>query len=110
MSIGAAELICDALIVDEDEEIFTPSPDLPGLGSYDYTDEECTVLAVHSLLKKSTLPLATFVLAALIIRKLGPRFYLKWFDHMFEDERYYDERSREVIVISAIVIRLLSSS
>jgi len=60
-------------------------------------------MAVHSLVKKAALPLGTFVLAALIIRRLKPSFYVKWSEQMLQNQIYYDERSREVVVVAATV-------
>ena len=90
-------------MVDEDAEIFAPSPFEHDLSSYDFSEEEATVLAVHAILKRAALPLPTCILAALIIRKLPRRFYSQWCDIMYQNQTEYDERTRELVVVAALV-------
>jgi len=76
----------------------------------DNTDHECTVMAVHALLTRASLPADTFILAALILQHLEPAFYDEWCELMLDliSERQPrlsgdDERTKEVVIIAAIV-------
>ena len=102
--LGVAEILCESMAKLDDGWHFTPSPDEPYLASYDYSDDECTVLAVHSLVKRASLPVDTFILAALILQRLKPDFYQEWYEVLSDYQPMYDEeRSKEVVVIAAIV-------
>src|SRR5579871_5602287 len=69
-----------AIHIFDDGERFTPSPspDEYYTCNHELIDEECTVLAVHWLVKKAALPVSTFILAALILRQLKSNFYDDW--------------------------------
>jgi hypothetical protein len=89
----------------DDGWFFTPSPDEPDLKSYDYDEDQCTTLALHSLVKRASLPIDTFILAALIIRRLKPGFYEEWYDLVSAYQpRYEEDRSREIVVVAAVVL------
>ena len=54
---------------------------------------------------KASIPLDTFVLAALILQRLKPKFFDEWCDVMTKCQRsvYEEERTKEVIVVAAVV-------
>jgi hypothetical protein len=69
---------------------------------------EATVIAVHQLLRKAILPAGTYILAIRILRSLGEEFYRSW-SRMANDWEYYDEEdfpeiSKEIVILTAIVI------
>lgn len=104
--LGVAEILAESIVTLDDGWCFTPSPDEQYLLNYDYTEEQATVLAVHSLVKQASLPVDTFILAALILRHLKPEFYDEWCELMSQFQpvtSYDDERTREVVILSAIV-------
>jgi hypothetical protein len=104
--LGIAEILSDSIITFDDIPCFSPSPDEPALSNYDYTDEEATVLAVHSLVRRASLPVDTFILAALILRRLTPEFYDEWCETMSPYNRfptYNGEQTKEVVIVAAIV-------
>jgi hypothetical protein len=72
--------------------------------SYDFDEEQSTVLCILSLVKRASLPLETFLLAALIIQRLKPEFYDEWY-HLLNayQPMYEEERTREIVVVAAIV-------
>jgi len=83
---------------------FTPSPDQPDLANYDYTEDECTVLAVHSLLREANLPADTFILAALILSELPMQFYKDWCELLTIYQSFiYKETTKELVIVAAIV-------
>ena len=104
--LGVAEILTESIVTLDDGWCFTPSPDEQYLLNYDYTEEQGTVLAVHSLVKRAALPVDTFILAALILRHLKPSFYDEWCELMSAFQpvtSYDDERTREVVIVAAIV-------
>jgi hypothetical protein len=104
--LGVAEILTKSIVIVDDNCPFTPSPDEGGLLNYDYTEEQATVIAVHSLVKRASLPVDTFILAALILRHLKPEFYDEWYELMSDFQcltSYDEERTREVVIVSAIV-------
>jgi len=103
--LAIAEILCKSIAAPD--EVFTPSPDVEweDLLSYDYSEQECTVIAVHQLLKRASLPIDTFILAVLMLRRLTPEFYDEWY-HLLTDYQslYYNEpRSKEIVIVAAIV-------
>lgn len=89
-------------IVTFDDWCFTPSPNK----QYLLNDEhDVTVMEVHALVKRASLPVDTFVLAALILRSLKPEFYDNWYETLeFLSPQFYDhEATKEVVIIAAIV-------
>lgn len=104
--LGVAEILTESIVTLDDGWCFTPSPDEQYLLNYDYTEEQGTVLAVHALVKRASLPVDTFILAALILRRLKPEFYDEWCELMSNFQpvtSYDDERTREVVILAAIV-------
>jgi hypothetical protein len=103
--LGVAEILTESIVIVEGDWRFTPSPDEDGLLNYDYTEEQGTVIAVHSLVRHASLPVDTFILAALILRHLKPEFYDEWYELMsgFQCLSYDKERTREVVIVAAIV-------
>ena len=83
---------------------FTPSPDEPGLLHDDYGEEDYTVLAIHSLLQAAFLPVETFIFAALMVQSLNPAFYKEWHALLYDELTGYGEQTKELVVISAIVL------
>lgn len=110
---GVAEILTESVITFEDASFFTPSPDEYYVLNNQYTDDEqCTVLAVHSLLKRASLPVDTFILAALILRRLTPEFYDEWYGITSRCQpfpAYNDEQTKEVVIVAAIVHTYSSS-
>jgi hypothetical protein len=101
---GVAEILYESFCPLDEGWFFTPSPDEPGLLSDDYDNEQGTILAIHSIVKRASLPVHTFILAALIIQRLTPEFYDEWVDIVSEYQPMYEEeRPREMIVVAAIV-------
>ena len=101
-----AEILTESIVTLDDGWCFTPSPDEQYLLNYDYTEEQGTVIALHSLVKRASLPVDTFILAALILRHLKPEFYDEWCELMSDFQpvtSYDDERTREVVIVAAIV-------
>lgn len=105
-SLGIAEILTDSIITFEDDSFFSPSPDDFYVINDQYTEEECTVLSVHSLVKRASLPVDTFILASLILRRLTPEFYDEWYELMSRYQRfpkYTEEQTKEVVIVAAIV-------
>src|SRR5437667_367470 len=80
--LGVAEILTESIVTLDNDWCFTPSPDEPDLLNYDYTEEQGTVIAVHSLVKRASLPVDTFILAVLILRHLKHEFYDEWYQLM----------------------------
>lgn len=103
--LAIAEILCKS--IEAPDEFFTPSPDIESdnLLSYDYSEQECTVIAVYQLLKRASLPIDTFILAALILRRLTPEFYDEWYHLLTDYQPLYHKRprSKEIIIMAAIV-------
>lgn len=106
LHLGIAEQLCQPIAENDDGERFTPSPssDENYLCNYDHTDEKCTVLAVHRLVKKAELPVDTFVLATLILRRLNSDFYDEWFETLpMYPQHCGEEQTKEIVIVAAIV-------
>jgi hypothetical protein len=103
--IRVAELLSESICQLDEGWHFTPSPDEPDLLSYDFDEEQSTVLCILSLVKRASLPLETFLLAALIVQRLKPEFYDEW-HHLLTayQPMYEEERTREIVVVAAIII------
>ena len=100
-----AELLEEAVVVDP--SLFTPSPDEYDAICYDYDDKQATVLAVLEILKQAQLPIPTFALAVLILRRLKSRFYTKWINSLTLYGRVNAEEvenTKELVIIAAIVL------
>jgi hypothetical protein len=105
-NLGVAEILTESILTLDGGWCFTPSPDEDYLLNYNYSDDECTVMAVHSLVKRAALPVETFVLAALILRCLRRQFYRDWRKVMARfqpKDPYFQERPKEIVIVSAIV-------
>jgi hypothetical protein len=102
LTTGVAEVLTDAITKLDDISVFSPSWHVEGLLRDDYDSKECTVLAVHDLVKKAILPIDTYILAALIIKNLGETFYDGWSKAVYE-ESFNEDCSKEVIIVAAMV-------
>jgi len=107
--LDVAEFLTECVIT-FDDWCFTRPPNEIYLLSDDYSEHECTVMAVHALLKHASLPIDTFMLAALILARLQSKFYDEWCElmlpHISNSQpllRQDDERTKEVVIIAAIV-------
>jgi len=74
------------------------------------TDEDyhsrLTILGIHALARRASLPLDTFILAALILKQLhtvSEEFYDDWVYELRKARVREDDRCKEVVVLSAIV-------
>jgi hypothetical protein len=77
--------------------------DDPRFDNYQYeSEEEPTVLAMWCIIKRAALPVDTFVLAALILKRLDERFYHEWSLQMNVLCRGPD-RTRELVIVPACV-------
>ena len=77
----------------------------------DTTDEEynsrLTILGIHALARRASLPLDTFILAALILKQLqvnSEDFYDDWLYELRRARVREDDRCKEVVVLAAIVL------
>jgi hypothetical protein len=79
--IGVADFLCKA--VEPEYEHYFTAPE------YGYksvlckktqrcSTQDATLLAVHDLVTHSALPVDTFIIAGLIVKELGHKFYQKW--------------------------------
>ena len=78
--------------------------------SYDKYESHITVLGTHQIARRASLPLETFILAALILKQLesdSEKFYDDWIYELRKAEVSEDDRCKEVVVLSAIVYLLL---
>jgi len=87
---------------------FTPSWGIDDDGAYDYVynsaEEEYTILSTWCIIKRASLPIDTFCLASLILKKLGYSFYCQWSMEMYALYRGRRlSRTREVIIVAACV-------
>jgi hypothetical protein len=103
-----------------DYDTFSPPP-LEEDAQFDYpekdgdmTDEEynsrITVMGIHQIARRASLPLETFILAALILKQLesvSEKFYDDWLYELRKARVREDDRCKEVVVLSAIVPLLL---
>jgi len=78
------------------------------------TDEEynsrITILCIHDIAQRASLPLETFILAALILKRLesvSEKFYDDWLYELRKARVREDDRCQEVVVLSAIVSLLI---
>jgi hypothetical protein len=97
-------LLVDAVHADDD--LFTPSPAEDDALSQDYDDRQATVLATWDLVKQAQLPVSTFSLAVLILRRLKPSFYAKWIHCLRRYSRTTRKEvynTKEMVIMAAIV-------
>jgi len=80
------------------------------------TDEEydshITIMGIREIARRASLPLETFILAALILKRLEPvaeKFYDDWVYELRKARVREDDRCKEVVVLSAIVTLLITN-
>jgi hypothetical protein len=114
--LDIAVLLSNSLPLPPDDDIFSDPPlEEDAQFTYpekdqDMTDEEynsrITILGIHALALRASLPLDTFILAALILKQLqtvSEEFYDDWLYELRKARVREDDRCKEVVVLSAIV-------